>query len=218
MTLGYLMGLCGSAYSVDIHDIAAFFKESIQDFFTDKLHTYFTTEASKEPPSRDRGILLQELLASIRLGRLAPARINFNYDELTLTDAGICFNLPTPPLLERNMDIIFICDASSNAYTRSFPELKKAARFAAAHGLRFPNLRNIKRATPELCIFEDEDPNTPTIVYFHNPIVFDTTKMDYSPSEFDALCNYMEAAVVKNAPTITEIIATKIQQRIIIPN
>lgn len=212
MTLGYLMGICGSAYSVNIHDIAAFFKESIKDFFAENLRSYFTEEAKRVIPSRDRGILLQELLASIRLGRFAPARITFNDEELTLVDAGICFNLPTPPLLERNMDIIFICDASSNAYSREFPELKKAARFAAANGLPFPNLNNITFATPELQVFQDSDANTPIIIYFHNPIEFDTTKMSYTSDEFNQLCGYMEAAVIRNVATIQDIIRAKATQ------
>lgn len=210
LSLGYMMGVCGSAYSVSPSDIATYFQERIQGFFVDKLRRHYAEETETQPQDRNRGILLRAMVETIRHGRLAPTQIPLGDEELIFVDAGLLDNLPLQPLLERNMDIIFICDPSSNAYNGTFPELKKAAAIEQANGRRFPSLRNGKIVSDEIIVFEDKiDASLPILVYFHNPIEFDTTKMSYTPEEFDRLCSYMENAVMKNAAEIEKIILNK---------
>ncbi|KKQ33122.1 MAG: hypothetical protein US49_C0002G0017 [candidate division TM6 bacterium GW2011_GWF2_37_49] len=114
------------------------------------------------------------------------------YKRVVVADAGLDFNLPTPPLLkkERGIDLIFICDAS--AYTEQNDEheqFKALTEHARRNGIAIPDLENPIKLTDDIFVFEDKDPCIPTIVYFKLWTSFGTLKFDYSNDEFDAVCD-----------------------------
>lgn len=114
------------------------------------------------------------------------------YRNVVVADAGLDFNLPTPPLLkkERGVDIIFICDAS--AYTEQSTEndqFNAISTHARRNGLDIPDLENPIKLNDDLLVFESNDPNIPTIVYFKLFTTCGTMKFDYTGPEFDAVCD-----------------------------
>ena len=112
--------------------------------------------------------------------------------RVVVADAGLDFNLPTPPLFkkERGVDMIFICDAS--AYTDESTEqdqFKSMTAHARRNGLNIPDLENPIKITNDVFVFEDKDPSVPTIVYFKLFTTCGTLKFDYTNAEFDAVCD-----------------------------
>jgi len=131
----------------------------------------------------------------------------FSQSFLELADAGYDFNLAMPPLLKRKMDVIFCCDASTDACKNNFPEMQKAKNYADKHKLPFPSLQYYKKIDKHLYLFkwnekEETSDTIPTIFYFTNPYPVSTLKLSYSGEEFDKLCNFMEQNVIKNKKSI----------------
>ncbi len=210
LNLGYMLGLCGSAYACNAGDIIKLLQTSLLGIFSQDKGSF------QRHGDYERGTFLNEIVNTLKSSRFCPAQIpNFTAsdpDVLTLQDAGIDFNLPLPPLLTRNIPFIFVCDASGDAGTRSrrFPELHKAAAYANQHGLPFPSLQNPRVVNDHLLVFESTEPNTPTIFYFHNIVEMGTFEFNYSEEEFESLCEYMRMAVIDSADAIKAIMREKI--------
>lgn len=182
-SLSYIMGICGSAYTVDIRELSAWSqdvnlrlrKRSIFSYFYNKFIDNFTQEITNNILDKNNSVI-----SYIENERLMPAEI-FNFTsnmedsifkqlkKLTLIDAGIYFNLPFPPLLrkERNIDLILTMDVSDPIINA--PELLKAEIHARKFGFKFPRIKNnseykeVNKKT--LTIFSD-DKGFPTIIYF----------------------------------------------------
>jgi len=165
-SLGYCMGIFGSAFEVDIEDVIRLSADSIQglkDDLPDITHGVFDTIIEK---------LVNSPLDDVRL---SPSMLpNFVYKtqtssftehkKLSLVDAGIDFNLPFPPLLRaaREVDIIVVYDSSAGNIGS---ELKRAAKYAKRKGIKFPPVPDT--VGQELCtILQDlNDPECPIVVY-----------------------------------------------------
>lgn len=123
-SLGFLMGIFGSAYAVNFKDInAKFFKQIAEQEKKQSAFEKVKYLASAELVSVMGGTPFGTLRAS-------PAQINNpfkgmtevpdwlkNRELITLVDAGIDYNIPGLSLLlpARKLDVMFIFDASSNA-------------------------------------------------------------------------------------------------------
>ncbi|MEX0849252.1 MAG: hypothetical protein WD055_03410 [Candidatus Dependentiae bacterium] len=168
-SLGYLMGIFGSAFALDIEDVIRHTSEDIASF-TDQMPTMIQKVTNH---------LIDDLIESpLDDVRLAPSSLpNFTYKTatrplnkdkiLTLIDAGIHFNLPLPPLLreERKVDIIFVCDASGEI--TGCKTLRWVQEYMQAKKLKFPPI-NFETADKQIMsIFKDEHNATcPIVVYF----------------------------------------------------
>jgi phospholipase A2 len=148
-SLGYLLGIFGSAYAINAQEI-------YQDYYVD-----FVQQAQQATSITDYFKYMAAALAvkaaaqapQIGTLRAAPARLFspwFNLQEfeayapykwftrkkhITLIDAGINFNLPVAPLLlpERTVDLIIIPDASAGS-----TELTEALAYAKKiHGVTY---------------------------------------------------------------------------------
>ena len=106
--------------------------------------------------------------------------------KFAMVDAGLSFNLPLPPLCQRDalepLDLMVVIDSSGDL-PKSF-ELEKAAAYAEANGLRFPDIKNQKYKnfkTQPYTLFgiDEKDKNNdkmPLILYVpiaNNSIYFD---------------------------------------------
>jgi len=132
--------------------------------------------------------------------------------EFEVSDAGMDYNLPLPPLMkrERTADIIFCCDASSFTEAREYKEIEYAAAYAKRKGLKFPPIDNPKIVTDYFMIFEDEDDKTvPTIVYFLNPVSVNLGELMLSNEKFDDLCDTMKKMVVESRSVLVDVIRRK---------
>lgn len=168
-SLGYMMGVFGSAFEFDVEDAVR--------------HTSQAINASIEKfPSAVQPILhhiIDDLVNSpLDDVRLAPSSLpNFTYKtatrelrddkHLTLIDAGMYFNLPFPPLLreERQVDIIIACDASANI--KGCQTLHWTEEYMQLKGLKFPPIDYAKADKQVMSVFKDpKDPTCPIVVYF----------------------------------------------------
>lgn len=182
--LGFCMGLFGSALSISF--------EELYSMMLDKL----------EPKILFAGLKYLAQSTTIGETRVFPAEIrNFTYkmkgaprtniDRNTLVDGGLDFNIPLPPLLnvDRNIDIIIICDASADVL--GAPELKKAEEYAAAHKLPFPTINYNGITDRPFTIFDDGFYSTaPVIIYV--PMVKNATySKTFDPQNYLAVGQFM---------------------------
>lgn len=169
-TLGYYMGIFGSAFEVSIEDI---------------LHrtTYNLTNILSYLPAFLAGpveetikLLLDSPVGSFRLFPSILPNFTFGCSQdtlfedvkkLCLVDAGIDCNLPLPPLLRaaRNLDIIMVYDGSSTL--NGAHELRLAEKYAREHNLKFPEIHYAEILEKPISVFKDDnDPSVPVIIYF----------------------------------------------------
>lgn len=160
-SLGFLMGIWGSAFGANV--------KQIYESISEHIHFSLTQELIEK-------ILLKEIgddrltcaeLYNFVLGMRKPIT---QQEILEMVDAGAYpgFNLPYPPIsgerLERKADIIIFLDASASV--KNGIVLKEAEQYARAHDLKFPtiNYRGIDERA--ISIFKDEyDPEVPVVIY-----------------------------------------------------
>jgi phospholipase A2 len=168
-SLGYLMGIFGSAFALDIEDVIRHTSEDIASF---------TNQMPKLLQSAVNHLINDLIESPLDNVRLAPSSLpNFTYKTttrplnkdktLTLIDAGIHFNLPLPPLLrdERQVDIILVCDASGEIV--GCKNLRWVQEYMQAKKLNFPPIDFETADKKIMSIFRDEhDATCPIVVYF----------------------------------------------------
>ncbi len=201
-SIASFMGLCGSAYS-----------SSLWDFLENKCENL--VQKLEEKGCAGLVKLVRNFMWWFYQNKdnVDPARVfasyycNFTYNmpnlplgsssNIELADAGFSYNLPFAPLLKRHSDIIVVCDASGNCPDLTFFELKCAKTYADAKGYKFPDLDTYIPIGDFGAIFESDDPQVPTIIYFQNIIKESTSKFNYTQQGSNEVCysmNYMVAA------------------------
>jgi len=224
-TMGYCMGIFGSAFEVDIDDVIRLCAESIQEFKDDL-------------PENMQGVLdtVIQQLANSPLDdiRLAPSMLpNFVYNAsgtalsefktLSLVDAGIDFNLPFPPLLRaaREVDIIIVYDSSAGTMGK---EVSCAAEYAKRKGIPFPPVPEVLGTEHCTIMHDPDDEHCPTIIYMPRlknddySATFDpevcieddycgTFNFKYSQKNINELSGLAEYSCHQYAGTIKQVIA-----------
>lgn len=207
-SLSYFMGVLGSPYNASLGDIFYLIAYSSENETLKKIVAWMVKEFD---------------LYNVRV--LSSPIHNFmyhyldqplkNYKKTNFTDAGAsAINIPFPALLkkERANDILIICDASTDAKSKGYPEMIEAGDYAKKHGLKFPPIKNPIKVKDDLVIFEDQsDPLVPTVVYFSNPDKTSTLKFDYTKEEFDKLYGTMKNLVIASRPVLIDVIKSKIK-------
>jgi len=194
-SLGFLFGVCGSAYSFAPKDIVAFGKRMI------------SAREGELKQERGAGIFWNDFFNTLKYGRSCPPQIlNFAYgnpnefvgddQELCLGDAGLTSNIQLKPLLQRNVDIIIICDA----YDGNCRELKRAANLLGGqYNLDYifepPAYASDLSNGCKLRVFRSSNIGLPSIIYLSVGARFSTLKMTYSNEEFDQSFNEALEAV-----------------------
>jgi hypothetical protein len=98
---------------------------------------------------------------------------------LLLSDGGLLFNNPLPPLLrlERGLDIIIIFDYSAGKGVTEGNELKKIVEYAKNNNIPFPKIDDFSAAGKKaISVFKDADSRVPVIVYM--PRTFDPERWE----------------------------------------
>lgn len=192
-TLGYFMGIFGSAFEASFDDIIKMTATQIAEKKQD------LPEMLQKALSKCLKLILSTSLAE---ARLFPSILsNFTYQlhdsplkedkTLCLVDAGLDFNLPFPPLLRqaRDIDIIIVYDASASV--EGACELVNAANYAQRKGLKFPTIKYNDADKNLIQVFKDpQDPSTPVVIYIPR-IKNDSYSSTFDPEhciEFD-VCN-----------------------------
>lgn len=225
--IDYLMGIWGSAFTASLGEIMGFC-----------LNKKFVMEVAG---AKEKNILGDDYItAKFRSEflniRLSPAKVKSldlgNENSFyTLVDAGIDFNLPVPPLLkkERKIDLIIICDLSSNAETAT--ELKYAEEYAVKNGLKFPKINYEGIDKSIISIFKDPNPEVPIVIYM--PMIknvcysrlFDpkefvkqgrfcsTFNLQYTPQQFDELAGLIRYNLQSSIEEIKSTIKFVVQKK-----
>lgn len=137
-------------------------------------------------------------------GKLLNPLFGINNDEksvLDVFDAGISFNIPIIPILNRMTDIIIICDATDADKINNLNTMKK---YVINKGQKFPNINfdNIDINKPQII----KNKEFPHIIYLPNTKKYSTFKLHYTNEEFDDLFNSMYNSIVNFIPQIKEFI------------
>jgi len=158
-SLGFLMGIWGSAFSANIQEIYRAMRDKIS--------------SSTLLSALDAGTH-EELVGAVRV---LPAKVrNFTYgmhtlprwqqEILTLIDAGIDFNLPVPPLLGR-ADVIIIFDNSLHVLITKAGQLKAVEQYAQRKNIPFSAISYEQIVKKQCSVFFDKNnPKAPLIIYF----------------------------------------------------
>jgi phospholipase A2 len=233
-SLGYCMGIWGSAMSVSAQEVFDYIEPEVQNgALLDAAHIFDKIKESIEPTE------LAELGDDVAEKRVSPAQVyNWGYFKrgaqglpltqektLTLVDGGHDFNLPFPPLLrnERAVDIIIVLDASSGQIAG---ELQKAEQYARTRGLKFPTIDYSK--VGNICsVHTDADPAVPIVIYM--PLVknsnyqngwdpttaafTDTMNLKYSRNQIFLLSGLTQQNMLESQQTILQVIKNWIATR-----
>ncbi len=211
LPLSTIMGICGSAFALNAHELIGFLKDKLVARVKEKRDRAYDAEK----------LILNELLSSLTAGRFSPAKVpNFtdcDDENIELVDAGIHLNLPLIPLLERYTPMIIVCDAdaSPETYAGNYPQLRKAAEWATEKHIPFPSMNFPDEKNPHFRVFKRDaegkiDPTLPTILYFHNSVEKDTFEFNYTPEEFDSIFKTMRTAMLMSGQDIEQEIREKI--------
>jgi phospholipase A2 len=222
MSLGFMMGICGSAFSANLRE----YLESI--------------EKTINPPQLRELLYMAIANPVVGTARISAASV-YNpaftihntflnrFKKITLVDAGIEFNVPIPPLLriDRKADIIIILDASADL--RGAPALAKAQAYAQQYKLPFPVIDYTGIGSKICSIFHDpNDPQVPVIIYFplvnnanygaFNPADFMSSHLNtynfiYTAEQIEQLSGLMAFNVQESLPVIKEVIEKVIERK-----
>lgn len=239
-TLGFFLGICGSAFTINIGEVIKLLKHDINDAL-EKKSAVFQKLAKA---------VLQYLEDNASTTSVQSAKVsNYTYKinnspikddvNIQLRDAGLHFNIPLPPLLrkERAIDIIFVFDASSNISTNPGGEIIAANNWANKHNVSLPNFSKIEGLGKESITVIDSDPQAPIIVYM--PMIKDkalkytgavenfnleaclkqdcsTFNFGYSQDQFEGLTSLTEQNIILNEEKIKDAIE-KARQRLANP-
>ncbi len=230
-SLGYFMGIFGSAFEVDFKDILYHTQ--------DQLHAIKMKlpEALQSPATDIINFIAESPLNDIRL---FPSMLhNFTHNiqwsplcndkNICLVDAGIDFNVPFPPLLrpERKVDVIIVYDASG--IIEGADELRHAEEYAWRKQLKFPKIDYSTIDKKRVSICKDNDPATPIVIYFPriaNPDYsnFDpeyctqssycsTMNFKYSQEQFKELSGLSEFTLKQNSDLIKSVLKEVVERK-----
>jgi len=225
-SLGFLMGLWGSALSRNLHDIIRLYKDCLGDSaFAWELVIDFLSYIT----------LLKDSVYPVYVANwmLALDGVCKEQEWNMMFDATLELGLALPPLLrpERGVDIIVICDAThcginsccathcDAPHAEAFSELRKAQLYAQRHGLKFPPIGDLQENEPCSIHFDDDDPTAPVVIYI--PLKADQQyqqgwdpaqdfthifNFQYDQEQVKLLSGLMEHAVVASKKVIIEAI------------
>ncbi len=222
-SLGFLMGIWGSAGSGSVNNLLGTQKDSISKTLFKALNDIF-------------------IETHVGVVRVAAVRIfnplygvsgasTRNLEKLTLMDAGYEFNLPFPPLLkkERKIDIIIVMDASASVHEDP-TALKKTVDYAKSRGIPFPKINFDSITEKQINVFADKDNvSAPTIIFlapvknYNYDAKFDpkkefnttytTTKFIYNSKDVKKLSGLVKQNIIDNKNLIFDAIKNKIEQK-----
>jgi cytosolic phospholipase A2 len=198
-SLGFMLGLFGSAYAANVGDIVQAIKETLIAEYGDP----------------DTGSLFFGCFRGKEIRIFPPTIPNFVYkmsnvplakeETLSFIDGGFAFNLPFPPLFRRNVSLYIVCDASSDATSAAGSDLREVENWAKQNGYALPSIDYKKLASTPLSVWTDvNNPEIPVIIFVPCFETFSSGKFSYSNEEFDKVVSGIEKAVTDNVAAIKQ--------------
>lgn len=228
-TLGYFMGICASAFDINISDIIKDLRPNINNAIKRKSNDF----------KKVANAALDYIVKSNKGAKpIHPAKVNNytlnmedssikNKNYIELRDASLKFNIPLPPLLrkERAIDIIFIFDSSDKKLSDQSVQ-QSINSWALKHGIRLPDFAKYQNKLDQKSIIRmDGGDYAPMLVYM--PLIkdkhisyskaaanFDLEKcmksscnklnFNYTSDEFDGLISLAYQNITQNESSIKE--------------
>ncbi|HAU30460.1 MAG: hypothetical protein UV79_C0013G0008 [candidate division TM6 bacterium GW2011_GWF2_43_17] len=161
--LGYLMGICGSAFSQKVKT----YIPTIKDFLKPKpffVPLFDLIEKSCLGESRLFPAFVRNYTRGMNASPDKRARFH------AYIDAGIDYDAPMLPTLnpERNIDIIILVESGSNVNWSG--SLEVLARVAKANNRPFPHIDYERARSNPFSVFDD-GPDSPAPIVFYVPLV-----------------------------------------------
>lgn len=194
MNMSNMLGIFGSAFCVDINDMARLYGSGS-----------FVWSLIKN--------VLDEIdLGNVRISTGRAYNMGYNMKDIAkwgklsqqeisnFIDGGIDFNIPIVPLLKRNCDIYIICDATGNH--DQIHNLKQTIDYAKSQGHKMPYINYKKINLTTISVFSDPDDSTPTIIYIPNNLDYSTFKLQYTNKEFNHLYNNIYNLIINHKKLI----------------
>lgn len=212
LPLSFYIGIFGSAYTVSLKEMLMQLKE------VDKNIENFALKAI------DVIINGTETTVNIGARRISVAEVyNPRYgvgssDEYAhFIDAGIDFNLPTPPLLqpERHVDLMIMLDASAN-YANQAPALQATAQYCTNRNIQFPAIDYGDIHTKRISLFQEEGKMCVVYIPFINDCLESfcgTFNFAYTAQEFDYVFSTARNAVIEHADLIKQAVRQKCEEK-----
>lgn len=160
-SLGFLMGLWGSAASGSIEDMLKASINQLNPLLFNKIHSSLDQIGIAD--IRPAGVYIDNPLYGCRESSYRLRSVS----RMIFMDAGYISNLPIRPLLhdQRAVDIIIILDVSQDVHNGA-AELKKAEEEIRQQGLPFPPIDYSEVAASPLHVFVDPlDLRAPIVIY-----------------------------------------------------
>jgi Lysophospholipase catalytic domain. len=208
-SLGYFMGIWGSALSGSIEDILGTLS-GLNPLLMHTIKDALVTIGASD--IRWAAIKIHNPL----YGSPDSPHRKRNISELILMDGGYAYNIPITPLVkkERAVDIIIIMDASQGVHNGN-QDFKKAIADISNQGIALPPIDFSTDINSSISIFADPtNPKVPTIIYImpykedgFDPS-FDPTK-EFSTTYKTADFSYKESDIDKLTGLIRYSIASK---------
>jgi lysophospholipase len=203
-TLGFILGMCGSAYALSMPDII----DNLDSMLEDELASCGCW------PSRSPGKRLSPPVINNPTYNLQGAPLS-SKKTITLVDAGISeINLPFPPLLRRNVQVYIVCDADSDNNSTVGNVMHFVEAWARKNGYTLPDIDYQALTTQDFTLLTSpQSPQTPIIIYIPNRQSFSTLKFSYTNDEFNRLVGGIENAVINNSHQIYQAIGLAVANK-----
>lgn len=220
-SIGFMMGMFGSAYAVHVKDFLRFALPPIEKSMSKMLSDAKVPAKIVGPAVRsvfkemNNFLSLSKKHAVIENLRFSPPQIfNFARDLkgvpfsknkfLTLVDAGMACNLPFPPLLRRNVNLYIAADVSGDVLGTT---LQKTETYARQKGYKFPKVDLSALETNKVSVLYDpNDPEVPVVIYIPNREAMSIFKFEFTQKEYDQLRDYMDLTTVEAREPIIQAI------------
>lgn len=217
-----LMAMCGSAFAVPFNSIVIMMIrtiiQGIKDYWlygngndAQIMQLWEDLEALKDQADNmQRAASIPNFMKNLE-GSVLP-----NDTMSSEVDAGVVCGIPIVSALrpERKIDIIIVCEASSEKQTFNLTYMQTEAEKL---GYEIPavtkeHFKKLLKKEP-FVIYDKDNPKTPIIVFFPIPNLFPITKMTYTPEEFDQLYDYTLKLLSNNKQLIKDAITLSIKKK-----
>lgn len=177
-SLGFLMGIWGSAFTLNAREMYEQAKDSIGDPLIRAALNNSTRNNENIGGLRFSPAVVWNFSSGVATSQRRNAK------DITLIDAGLDYNLPVPPLMRpsRDIDIIIMLDASKGL--RQSNQMALVVAYMQSRGIPFPAV-DVAHVLDDVCTiyYPEEGLNAPIVIYM--PLIKNAEYRNAAGQEFD---------------------------------
>lgn len=158
LSLGFLMGMWGSALSGTLAQMLETQKETLNSLLYQACSNLLVSTGLDDA---------QWAAIKINNPLYCTQKNDFmSQKKLTFIDGGYAYNIPLPPLLnpKRSVDLIIVLDTTENIHNRA-SEMEKALKHIQAEGWPFPKIDTKVLNKQAVSFWKDKNKSAPIVIY-----------------------------------------------------